>query len=122
MPAIVASAIVWDSEPVSMTADEFLKEELKDGPVKATDLEKQARENGFLRVNLPISDSKPFRLAKERLRIQSKKDSLKGGSIWYLPNVPKEKPMAPWRSSINIEGALASSENTRRRPHYWCGG
>ena len=76
------SNIVWESEPVSMTANQalraddkgeptatddavdFLKAVLANEPVKVGDLEKEARDAGLLREDQLISQSKPFRSAR----------------------------------------------------------
>jgi putative DNA primase/helicase len=96
---IVASRIVWDSEPVTidinaaMAADaagngartakaeaiEFLKGALADGPVAATEISRMAREHGLT--------AKAVRSAREALHVEIDRDGFGPGSksLWALP-------------------------------------
>jgi putative DNA primase/helicase len=100
---IVASYVAWESEPVSTTADEalgggnnsdptatddaieFLEAILANGPVAVSDVEKEAREAGYLKPDQPISQSKPFRSARRELRIKPSKAGMHEGWVWALP-------------------------------------
>ncbi len=95
---IETSRIEWDSEAVTVTANEALRAEgeaahktrpvdeaeklLRDllafGEAPADDVKSAAEEAGISPATL--------RRAKSNLRIQSKKDGMNGGWIWYLPN------------------------------------
>jgi putative DNA primase/helicase len=106
--AIYASAIVWEDEPVSKTADEalsaekgdettakdaavdFLRAVLKPGPVDVRDLEQQARDAGLLGESQRINNAKPFRSAKETLGVKSSKGAFGSGWTWSLPNISQE--------------------------------
>ena len=81
----VGSCIAWESEPVEKTADEalrangnneqtakadaveFLTDVLASGPVKVTDIEKEARAACLLGADQSIGQSKPFRSARKEL-------------------------------------------------------
>jgi len=88
-----APVIVWESEPVEMTADEalapsesteertatdeavdFLLDLLANGPVKASDAKTKARQAGI--------SQKPLRSARERLHVKSKKSSTFEDGFW----------------------------------------
>ncbi|MDD3531025.1 MAG: AAA family ATPase [Candidatus Pacebacteria bacterium] len=92
-----APMLVWESEAVTITADEALgrsdsDEEktkiewaiqvlevvLADGPVAATEVNREARQAG-------ISQSTLHR-AKDKLGVKPKKASFKDGWVWSLPN------------------------------------
>jgi hypothetical protein len=112
---ISAPHVVWDRDPVTMTADEamaaengrnldptakddaveFLSRLLANGPMKVTDIEVEARAAGCLGTNQPIGQSKPFRSAREALDIQPSKLAMEGGWSWALPKMPS-----------GLEGAL----------------
>ncbi len=109
---ILGSCIAWDGEPVEKTADEalcavgnkeqtakgdaieFLSGVLADGPVKAKDIEKEARAACLLGEDQFIGQSKPFRSARQALGIVSyqPKGQKAGGWLWALPadQVPLE--------------------------------
>ncbi len=109
---IVASSIAWEREPVLKTADEalgegsngkptvtddcadFLSTALADGPVKLADLETEARSAGLLGAKQPISQNKPFRKARERLRVKTDRDGFGPGAKYYW-----SLPSAPWMPS-----------------------
>lgn len=88
-----APLIAWENEPVSMTADEalavesddrsatdeamdFLRELLADGPMKASEAQKEARLAGI--------SEKPLRRAREKLGIKPRKDTFSGPWVWAL--------------------------------------
>jgi putative DNA primase/helicase len=96
---IVASRVVWDKEPIKMTADEavagasgaartaernsaqaqlqnFLCERLKKGSVPQIEIEREAASLGF-------SDGQ-LKLAKKKLGIVSDKAGFEGGWVWQL--------------------------------------
>jgi putative DNA primase/helicase len=100
---IVASRIAWDSEPVSITADqalaaeagcnaetrtakaeamEFLRAALADGPVPAIEINRMAREHGLA--------SKAVRSAREALGVKIERDGFGPGSksLWSISGDP----------------------------------
>jgi putative DNA primase/helicase len=99
------SCIAWENQPVVMTANEalrgsdkdeptakedateFLRILLANGPVKVMDIEKEARSARLLRDDQPISQSKPFRAARQALGIApfQPKGRRAGGWFWGLP-------------------------------------
>jgi putative DNA primase/helicase len=101
---IEASYVVWDSEPVATTADqalgvtgndepsakddaiEFLRDVLASGPVTVNELEREARSVGLLGEAHRISQSKPFRSARDILGIRpyQLKGQKAGGWLWAL--------------------------------------
>jgi hypothetical protein len=96
---VVAPHIVWDPEPVDISASEameaantaganisarenakiFIRKRLADGPVMSTDIEAQAEANMISRATL--------RRAKEDLRVEVDKEEGKfdGKWFWKLP-------------------------------------
>jgi putative DNA primase/helicase len=114
---VIGSHVVWDSQPVSMTADQavgadngseptakddaisFLEQILADGPVDVPVLEQSAREAGMLGVGQSISQSKPFRSARRHLGIKpaQHKGKKSPGWFWALPahQVPSDSSDAP---------------------------
>jgi putative DNA primase/helicase len=101
----VASCIAWEGEPVQKTADEalrtdgnkeqtakadaveFLTHVLANGPVKVTDIEKEAQAACLLGENQIIGQSKPFRSARKALGIApyQPKGQKAGEWLWALP-------------------------------------
>jgi hypothetical protein len=99
---IVASYVAWDSQPVSMTANEalaasaggeegrsakaeameFLREALAKEPMPAADVTKMAREHGLT--------PKVVRSAREALNVKIERDGFGPGSksLWSLPGGP----------------------------------
>jgi putative DNA primase/helicase len=92
---IVASHIIWDSRPVSVTANEalaasrgetpamneakdFLLDELSNGPRSTKDLKKAAQAAGLSWVTI--------RRAQAHLRIKPTKTGLEGSWQWKLPD------------------------------------
>jgi putative DNA primase/helicase len=91
-----APSIVWESEPVTMTADEaletngngehtetdwaveFLQDLLISGPVAASEVIKQARKYDF--------SQKTLRRAREKLKVTTTKSTYLGGWVWGLPD------------------------------------
>jgi len=102
---ILASNVVWDGQPVSMTADQaigsegngepkakddaigFLQDALAGGAVAVHELEQSARDAGYLRPEQSISQSKPFRSARQDLGIKpfQRAGIRSGGWFWALP-------------------------------------
>jgi hypothetical protein len=95
---IVASCVDWESEPVTMTANEalaaemggsdakpseeaesFLKELLADGPVPAKQVKADADSVGLAWATV--------RRARKRLGIQPYKAGMDGGWLWSLPKM-----------------------------------
>jgi putative DNA primase/helicase len=94
---IFTSCVDWEPEPVAMTADEvlaaggksslaldeaedFLQALLADGPVTSKQVEEEAQEVGITKATL--------RRAKKELGIKPRKNSMKGGWLWALPEMP----------------------------------
>lgn len=107
--------IVWESDPVMMTADEALSpsdsnEEktdtdwaveileiaLANGPVSAVEVNKEARQAGI--------SQKSLRRAKERLGIKPKKSGFDTGWVWSLPQ--HEDALKAEDAHTTDEGAL----------------
>lgn len=63
----------------------FLRQVLADGPMSVADIEADARGAGVLGESQRISQSKPFRTAREALGIVPQKSSMAGGWVWALP-------------------------------------
>jgi AAA domain-containing protein len=96
---ILASHVMWDSAPVTTTADEaiaatnhegptamneareFLREELAHGPQSAHDIKKVASSAGISLATL--------RRAKGRLGVKSSKPGISEGWVWELPGTGK---------------------------------
>ncbi|MCD6072169.1 MAG: hypothetical protein K0S42_2685 [Microvirga sp.] len=91
---VIGSHVVWDTEPVTMTANEamrsgsssesklsdaedLLREELADGPVSADEVKATA-------ARLEISERTLFR-AKKKLGVKASKGDFFGGWRWQLP-------------------------------------
>jgi hypothetical protein len=88
-PDIKTSAVVWDHDPVTITADEalaaaakkrssgaieFLEQVLSDGPVDQTEIVRLGKEAGFTEKNL--------RTAREELGIKSTKEGFGAEGKW----------------------------------------
>jgi hypothetical protein len=79
-------AMVEDKDPTATDAAiEFLTLVLADGPMPVAEIEIQARAARVLGQDKDISQSKPFRDARRRLGIVSRKAGLLGGWSWALP-------------------------------------
>jgi putative DNA primase/helicase len=101
---IETSRICWGTQHIDETADEalngpsepthkddainFLRQVLADGPMSVADIEAEARSARVLGESQSISQSKPFRVAREALGIVSKRSGFgRGGSwTWALPS------------------------------------
>src|SRR5262249_32121912 len=102
---IIGSRVVWEGQPVSITANEvlaaevagidktttqdakeFLQGALAGGPVAAKDLERIARDHGI--------SAKSLRTAREDMKVRTSRDGFGPGSksLWslapYLPSTP----------------------------------
>ena len=99
---IPASRIVWEAEPVAITANEalsadaagtgsraakadamaFLQAALAGGPVPAAEINRMAREHGLT--------PKTVRSAREALKVKIERDGFGPGSksLWSLPKAP----------------------------------
>ena len=93
------SLVVWDSEPVSMTADEVMRTQVPEHgsalreaeewlreilrkPTPATEISRMAADAGIAR--------KTLRRASESLRIVKEKTGMRAGWVWsFSPNMPK---------------------------------
>jgi AAA domain-containing protein len=106
---IVASAVVWDPNPVNILADEalravdsgdgddratlkddaieFLRIVLASGPLKVAEIEREARDARLLSGNQDISQAKPFRAARKVLGVLTTKAGMADGWIWALPKM-----------------------------------
>jgi putative DNA primase/helicase len=133
-PGIVASAVAWDSSPVTTTADqamgaigtegqtatddavEFLRGVLAHGPVAAKDIERLAVEAGLLGEGKPIGQCKAFRLARLELGIDPVRTGGLGAGgqwVWNLPTGTKMPSLAydapiPERGTLDGLGHLSS--------------
>jgi len=106
--SIVASAVSWDAEPVSVSAHdalratdngnadkpsatndaiEFLRIVLASGPLKVAEIEREAREACLLGETQALSQSMPFRSARKALKVETTKAGMSDGWIWSLPKV-----------------------------------
>ena len=91
---ITSSAIVWDQDPVTISAEEalaaaakkppsaaidFLQQALSDGPMDQTEIVRRGREAGFTEKNL--------RSAREKLGVKPTKEGFgaKGKWVWVPP-------------------------------------
>jgi hypothetical protein len=103
---VIGSTVVFESEPVAVTADEALaadrdmdtrtaKEEARDfladilaeGPQPVRKIEEEAKAAGLLGGEQDIGQSKPFRLARSALGIKPRqaKGEKAAGWVWELP-------------------------------------
>jgi putative DNA primase/helicase len=118
---IIASAVAWDSSPVTISADEamgainsgshtakddaleFLRDALGDGPVDVLEIEAQARNATMLSENKRLKESKPFRDAANTLGVVKKRVGFGPGAKvqWALPDGEKDH-----RCPLSIIGAL----------------
>jgi putative DNA primase/helicase len=126
-PEIVGSAVAWDENAiVELTADqvlsgaasqpstkddavEFLRSVLAMSPMPVRDIEEQAVDAGLLGEGKPISQSKPFRLARSELGIKPRRSGGLGGDgqwVWELPG--SKMPPDPYDAPGSDEGTLAS--------------
>jgi putative DNA primase/helicase len=100
--SIATSRIMYESTPITITADqalaaldnvgenrsekneaiEFLTGALREGPVSAKEMKKEAAEAGI--------SSKSLRSAREALGIKPEKSGFEGGWVWQLPKMPSE--------------------------------
>ena len=115
--------IAWESEPISITADEalaipqfneertatddavnFLKNLLLAGPVSAAEADKQARQLGI--------GNKPLRSARGKLGIKPIKTGFSGGWVWALPqDALKAQEAHPFNEgNLETRGHLGQSE------------
>jgi hypothetical protein len=67
-------------------AVKFLRQVLASGEMLVPDIEAEARAARVLGESQSISQSKPFRVAREALGIEPKKSSMSGGWVWALPS------------------------------------
>lgn len=116
-----APVLLWESEPVTITADEalaagledsedkaevswaelFLKDLLASGAVRADEVHKAARKAGI--------SSKQLRIAQEKLGIKPHKSGFASGWVWELPPEDALKSeVAPIKSTgiLGVEGHL----------------
>jgi RecA/RadA recombinase len=126
---IIASAVAWDSSPVTVSADEalgalnpgshtatddaaeFLNKVLERGPVSAKEVERLALEAGLLGEGKPIAQCKSFRLARKRLGIDPVRTGglgFGGQWIWSLP-ITTKMPSPPYDAPFSERGTLDTS-------------
>jgi hypothetical protein len=106
---IETSRICWGTQHIDESADEamevertdstatddaveFLQIVLRNGPVRAADIEREAREACLLGEDQPLRQSKPFRSAKKVMGIVTHKGGLNEGWTWswVAPATSKE--------------------------------
>jgi putative DNA primase/helicase len=115
---IVGSSVAWESEPVTISADqalqatdgggsdrsaaaeagEFLLDKLSAGPVSAKEGEEHARALGIAPRTLAR--------ARKKLGVVAEKDGLRGGWMWRLP--PEECQASPKAATSKIWHSSAS--------------
>ena len=99
---IETSRICWGTQHIDETADEalgepsepthkddainFLRQVLAEGEMAVADIEAEAQAARVLGASQSISQSKPFRAARETLGIVPKKTGMTGGWAWALPS------------------------------------
>jgi putative DNA primase/helicase len=125
---IVASYVVWESEPVSISADEalratdtsgdrsaateaeeFLREKLSEGPVSAKEGEEHARALGIAPRTLAR--------ARKKLGVVAEKVGLKEGWIWRLPAEDcQTTPKNANQSNGSLRPALAAFDPSPYHP------
>jgi putative DNA primase/helicase len=110
---ISTSAVVWDRDPVTKTADEalaataknkkasptamdFLQQVLRDGPMDQTEIVRLGKEAGFTEKNL--------RTAREKLGVRSRKDGFGTSGKWV------------WESSAMASTLIVDNDATNRPP------
>jgi hypothetical protein len=130
-----APVIVWESDPITITANDalavpeqneertatdeavaFLRDLLSAGPMQVSKIEKESRQAGI--------NSKPLRSARIRLGIKSVKSSFEGGWVWALPqdalNVQDAQPLS--EGNLGDKGHLGQDKpkenNYPEKPNY----
>jgi hypothetical protein len=102
---ILGSRVAWELDPVDITADQafgaqsanltatddavdLLSTLLANGPMQVKEIEAEGRAACLLGEGQPISQSKPFRLARDKLGIKpyQPKGQKSGGWFWALPD------------------------------------
>jgi len=84
----------------------FLRQVLASGPMRATEVERLAKEDGI--------SLRTLRRARESLGVESRKDGMRGGRSWSLP---KGSPPSPGLASF---GATRDSDGHLRRDQGFC--
>jgi hypothetical protein len=119
-----ASAVSWDSAPVTATADqvmaanagtaashtakadciEFLEKVLADGWTEVVDVTAEAISAGLHAEGKQLKDNKPMRDARVSLKVETRRDGFGKGARWFwaLPGTPWESHRRPQTP----EGAL----------------
>jgi len=82
--ALLALPTDGDEHSAQDEAKDFLRDVLSGGPVKAKDVQKEAREAGLA--------EKTLRRAKKALGVVAKKQDFAGGWLWHLPEDGHENP------------------------------
>lgn len=117
--------VVWESDCVALTADQalappapdrrtatdeaedWLRDLLAGGPMKVSDVQREAEEAGV--------GEKPLRSARERLRIKPMKSGFGGGGwVWKLPvTLPSKMPSTPEDALSQREGIFDGKGHLR---------
>ncbi|HWM83571.1 MAG TPA: AAA family ATPase [Pseudolabrys sp.] len=89
-------------------AVEFLKIVLAAGSADVLEIESEARAAGLLAEGKPVSQSKPFRSARNKLNVQVEKVGFKSGAKWQwrlpgMAKMPSESEDAPLHSRASSE-------------------
>lgn len=118
---IPTSRIMYESAPITITADQalaaldcnsknrsekseaidFLTDALRNGPVSAKDMKREAAEAGI--------SPKSLRSAREALGIKPEKTGFEGGWVWAPP---PEDALGRSKMPVNFDGHLGGSEGT----------
>ena len=80
--ALAALSCTGENKSEKSEAMGFLKEVLRDGPVAAKDVKREAGEAGI--------SPKSLRSAREALRVKPEKAGFEGGWVWKLPKMPSD--------------------------------
>jgi hypothetical protein len=118
--SIIGSYVMWDSEPVTITANEalaadanggdrsasaeaedFLRDKLSAGPVPAKEGEDDAHALGITRRTLMR--------ARKKLGVVAEKSGLKEGWIWRLPEECQTPPNGARAKSLALFGEVSHS-------------
>jgi hypothetical protein len=121
---IVTSAVAWDPEPVTTTADEalaaavkkappgamdFLRQALGDGPMDQAEIVRLGKEAGFT--------EKTLRTAREKLGIKSVKEGFGASGKWvWVPATGAAKPTLVVDNEALLDPSTIRDAQTAREP------